>query len=1583
MVTPSRFRSLTLGLPLLVLIAGTCFIGFVGAYQYWLAVRAIERAGVVDARDLLHGVQTYVENEIGHESQQHISDLISRLGVHAEVRSIAVIDDTGMVYAATRYAWIGRPATEVIEGFDASLLAAARGDWRERIVVAAGGERIEASMPVSLGVLPGAVRADRMGVVWLDYDLTGPRAMLWRDLVRGSGALWAATLLATVALIVIIRRLVSRPLRSLAGAAERLAQGDYSAVLPQPAASELALVAEAFATMRRRIGETLAALREREEDLAVTLHSIGDAVIATDTQARVTLLNPIAEKLTGWPDAEARGRPLAEVFPIVHAITRAPAVDPVARVLATGAIACLANHTVLIARDGREYQIADAAAPITDGGGKIRGVVLIFRDVTAEYATAQALKRQRDLYGALSEINQMIVREGDGQRMFAKTCDILVRHAGFVRACIKTVTPDGQALIRAESAGQSWREVEGDDVVNLDRADSPLVTALRENRSVVLDTLPDDAVAEDWQRAARMAGVGGCASLPIRRGGRPYGVLKTYAAVPGYFTTDLVQLLEEVATDLSFALDNLDRDVARQQAEAALRESEDRFRTIADRAPILMWMDSSESPGYGTYYNKAWLEFTGRSLSDECGTVWEAGLHPDDRQSFLDDYRAAYQQRRDFSSAPYRLRRADGAWRWIVDHAVPRFDPAGRFIGFLGIARDVTEERRAAEQAERNAQGQQVLHALLALPIHTHTLPEILGDALDVILETPWLGLHRRGGIFLGDAAQERLTLTAERNLSAGVRAACAQVDFGRCLCGRAAAERVIQHAADVDARHETTYDGIAPHGHYNVPLLLHDRVYGVLVLYVDTGHEATAEELAFLETVGSTLAGIIERKRSIEALHMTAEAVTTEIGERFLERMAWAVCKVLELDGCMIGRRSGAENRIENVAVCMDGRIMAPFAYELPGTPCEQVMNNGELYLAGDVASRFPEFRMVLEFGMHSYLGVQLRDAAGRVLGLLIGMCRRRYDSHFGQMTLLRIFAARAAQELERLRQVADLRIAAHAFETLEGIFITDADGTIVRVNTALVAMTGYSAGEMTGKNPRLFKSGRHEPGFYAGFWKALIEDGCWQGEIWNRRKNGEIFPLWLSVTAVKDEGGRTSQYVASMLDLTERKAAEARIERLAYYDELTGLANRRLLNSRIGQALALAQRSHFCGALMFVDLDHFKTINDALGHAIGDSLLEQVAQRLQLHLRLEDTVARLGGDEFVILLANLGASATAAAAQARVVAEKIRNTLNGPYDLAGHVHHISPSIGITLFPEEVRDADELLKRADTAMYRAKAEGRNCFAFYEPAMQANAERRLAMEKDLRQALVADELSVVCQPQVDAAGRVVGGEVLLRWRHPQRGLVSPVEFIGIAEESGLIVVMGEWTLDAALRQFCGLLAANPGCNLRLSVNVSVRQFAQADVTERIVAIADIVGVDPARLTIEFTEGIFIENVTDTVRKMEALKAHGVRFSIDDFGTGYSSLTYLKRLPIDEIKIDKSFVTDVTVDPDDAAIVETILSVARHLDLHVVAEGVETAEQWAFLKERGCATFQGFHFSKPVSFEEFGKQIGADGLGAGA
>ncbi|MDP4074323.1 EAL domain-containing protein [Acidovorax sp. A1169] len=893
---------------------------------------------------------------------------------------------------------------------------------------------------------------------------------MWRDI----GFLLLGLLASFVLAHEGVRRGVGKPLARLLRATDQLAQGQQVAAVPETGFRELAQLAQRFNHMAQARQQAEGELRQSEENLAITLHSIGDAVVATDHRGLVVRMNGVAEQMTGWPLREAQGRPLTDIFRIVNAHTREPSKDPVQLVMASGQVVELSNHTTLIARGGTEYQIADSAAPIRNAAGDITGVVLVFSDVTESYSVRRQLEDNEARFRTLTMLSSDWYWEQDAQMRF--------------------VTLEGEAARR---------------------------------------TLP----------------------------GPQWHVGKTR---------------REVATD----------------------------------------------------------DGGGVAASDGIAVDWE-------------QHEQTLREHREFRDFEYPRHSTGGAVEWVSVSGTPMFGADGTFLGYRGIGNNITERKNAERE-----------------------------------------------------------------------------------------------------------------------------------------------------------------------------------------------------------------------------------------------------------------------------------------------------------------------------------LRIAAIAFESQEGMLVTDADTVILRTNRAFTKITGYDSADAVGRRASFLASGQHDEAFFASLRRTLDSAGEWSGEIWNRCKDGQVNLHQMGITAVKDAQGRLTHYVASLSDITQKAAAAREIEHLAFYDPLTLLPNRRLMMDRLQQAFASSARSGQYGALLCLDLDHFKTLNDTLGHDMGDVLLQQVAQRLKACVREGDTVARLGGDEFLLLLKGMSSEPTEAAEHTQGVGNKILEALNQPYQLAMHHVHSTPSIGAVLFSGQSQSVDELMKRADLAMYAAKTAGRNAVRFFDPRMQAAVTARAAMENDLRTALAEDQFRLYYQVQVGQGARAIGAEVLIRWQHPERGLVMPGEFIPLAEETGQILAIGLWVLRTACRQLRQWQDDPARSHLQLAVNVSARQFRQGDFVDHVFAVLSETGARADHLKLELTESMALDNVQQTIARMNALRALGVGFSMDDFGTGQSSLSYLTRLPLDQLKIDQSFVRNIGIQQTDALIVQTIIGMAQSLGIDVIAEGVETTAQREFLAQHGCNLWQGYLFSRPVPLENF-------------
>jgi diguanylate cyclase (GGDEF)-like protein/PAS domain S-box-containing protein len=558
------------------------------------------------------------------------------------------------------------------------------------------------------------------------------------------------------------------------------------------------------------------------------------------------------------------------------------------------------------------------------------------------------------------------------------------------------------------------------------------------------------------------------------------------------------------------------------------------------------------------------------------------------------------------------------------------------------------------------------------------------------------------------------------------------------------------------------------------------------------------------------------------------------------------------------------------------------------------------------------------------------------------------------------------------RVEAEKKLRLQSRIFEhSAESIIITDPGRRILQVNPAFNRITGYAEEEALGRTPEFLRSDRHSQAFYDEMWSHVEREGSWHGEVWTRRKSGEDFPSWASISLVRNREGQVCNYFSIFTDITERKQAEERIRHLAYYDALTGLPNRTLLFKLIDQALSEARRNRLHGAILFIDLNRFKPINDSLGHNVGDHLLQQIAERLRAAVRSEDVVARLGGDEFVVALFDIARREHAA-----IVARKILEALDPPIQVGQHELSVGAAIGISVYPRDGDDTESLLRMADIAMYRAKKDSADSYIYFDHEMNQRAVERLRIESGLRRAIENGELELHYQPKVNiATGRIVGAEALVRWHQPERGMVSPSEFIPVAEESGLVTHLSAWVLESVLSQARAWHEESLP-PIKIAVNLSARDFAPG-LAERVKELLARHGMPAQWLELEITEGTLTHSNEKVIAMMDALVAQGVTLALDDFGTGYSSLAYLKRFPIKTLKIDKSFVTGIPHDGSDCAIAGAIVDMAQRLGHRVIAEGVETADQLDFLKGLGCQEIQGHHFSPAVPANEFAAMLRAD------
>ncbi len=711
----------------------------------------------------------------------------------------------------------------------------------------------------------------------------------------------------------------------------------------------------------------------------------------------------------------------------------------------------------------------------------------------------------------------------------------------------------------------------------------------------------------------------------------------------------------------------------------------------------------------------------------------------------------------------------------------------------------------------------------------------------------------------------------------------------------------------------------------------------------------------------------ITERQQEKEVLQQVGKVLSAVTGEAFFRELALNLAGTLQMDYAFVGEVDQKNKFLIHVrAICAHGRLVDNFDYDLRGTPCENVMGQRIRVYPDGVQQRFPQDKLLQKMGGKSYMGAPLFDSAGEPIGLIALLHSQPLSNFQRAESILTISAARTAAELERRQAEAQMRQLSSAVEqTADAVVITDRHGVIQYVNPAYEQITGYPLKEVLGKNASVVKSGEHSKSFYEELWRTVVAGQVFRGVMINRKKDGSLYYEEKTITPLKDAGGNIVRFVSTGKDITERRQSQERLHHLAHHDPLTGLPNRVLLQDRLNQAMREADRLDRLVAVMFLDLDRFKTINDTLGHHMGDALLKAAAERLAICLRPGDTVSRLGGDEFTIILANVAHVDDVAR-----VAQKILDQFVSPFRVGGRDLFVSPSIGITLYPLDEKQPENLLKDADVAMYRAKELGGNRFQFYTPELNLRAARRLELETGLRHALERQEFILHYQPLVDMkTGRIRGMEALLRWQHPEFGLIPPLDFIPLAEEIGLIIPIGEWALKTACAQIKAWHKTGFPA-LQVAVNLSSKQLRDKNLITAVQQALTESGLEPQYLDLELTESVLMQDMEQATAILKELKAVGIFFSLDDFGTGYSSLSYLKRFPIDYLKIDRSFVRDIATDAVGAGLVKAIIAMANVLHIKVIAEGVETYEQLEFLHRHGCDITQGYFCSKPLAAGEF-------------
>ncbi|MFZ4287760.1 EAL domain-containing protein [Variovorax sp. HJSM1_2] len=1074
---------------------------------------------------------------------------------------------------------------------------------------------------------------------------------------------------------------------------------------------------------------------------------------------------------------------------------------------------------------------------------------------------------------------------------------------------------------------------------------------------------------------------------PLRNGANAVGVVRLHSLRVAAFGERERSALLAVAETLGGA-------IHRYGLALQVKDSSQQYRMLFDHNPCPMWVTARDTRRFLAVNRAAVLHYgyaEAEFLSMTVHQLWPQSDAEEMERALLATASAAK-----VLALPRRHVKKDGT---VIEIEVSSdaIDFAGQ-PARLVLVQDVTLRRRAEREFTRLSRAHRLRsacnEALIRATSEEALLQAICQVAVDIGgYRRVWVGYAQKAlQLQPQDAAQYSITREAEAGYNAPFLATLPlswrsdeDISLKPVMRTVRDAEVVIVEDLMLEPLFQSRLADLAEagiRGMASLPLRNGDDTFGLLCLYASEVVQMSQDEIRLLQQLADDLAyGIAhqraqhKQRRVQAAMLKMAAGVSAAMDTAFFEQLARNMTEALGAQAGFVARVApalpGRSCQTQSIAAVVAGVAVPTLVIPAQGMPWDDCFDQDSNLHCEQVTARFPAVAAIGLADVHTCIARPLMGGNGEVLGLLVALFQEALQDRDFVHSTLQIFAARASAELDR--QESDARIQHQASlldKAQDAIVVRGLDARVMFWNKSAERMYGWSAQEMIGRSvlSRIYAT----PLQYDQANEALLARGEWHGEMEQLCKDGST--LWVEArwTLVRDAQDQPHSILAINTDINQRKLAEREIEKLAFFDALTSLPNRQLLMDRLRKALADCGRTRRGGALLFIDLDNFKTLNDSLGHDSGDQLLREVAQRLAGCVRASDTVARLGGDEFVVLLERLGVDAQEVSQQTKLLAEKILSSLSQPYQLHGNEHISTCSIGATRFSSPDDVVGDLLKQADIAMYQAKAAGRNTLRFFDPGLQAAVMARASLESELRAALAQGDFQAYFQPQAGAGGVCTGVEALVRWRHAVRGMVSPAEFVPVAEETGLILELGRQVLEQA----CQLLARwatsvdlDGADQLTVAVNVSSRQFKHPEFVAQVVDTLRATGANPARLKLELTESMLVEDVEMVIAKMTQLKTLGVRFSLDDFGTGYSSLAYLKRLPLDQLKIDQSFVRDVLTDLNDEAIVRTIIRLGQSMNLAVIAEGVETGEQCHFLNSHGCQAYQGYFFSRPLPVEQ--------------
>ena len=1241
--------------------------------------------------------------------------------------------------------------------------------------------------------------------------------------------------------------------------------------------------------------------------------------------------------------------------------------------------------------------------------------IAVVRDITQAKRDRARLDQLNRLLHTISAIDSVIVRTQDSQQVLEELCRILVQEGGYRMAWVGLADFATGEVTPVAHAGLEQGYLER---IKVRCDDSPLGrgptgSALRSARHVINMNIEDDSDFRSWRDSALQRGYHASAAFPFRVHGQVKGAINVYADYFNAFNPQEVKLLCELADNIGYALQTYADAQSHKRVEQAHSESEERFRRAFDDAPIGMALVDLADTIFQA--NHSLGEILGYSQQELVGMRVAQITHPDDVNAEVTQKQKIKQGDGAQFVMEKRYLHKSGKIVWGRLSVTAINDSAGKPFYFIGQLQDITESK-LTERALRESEERMRMFSELSyegIVIHDNGVVLDANEHLAHMLGyEPHECIGRSGLDFTAPESRELVM----KNISSDYqepyevlalrkdgstfpleliartvpyKGKTARVTIMRDISARKQSDaKLLQREAQLAEAQHIAHLGSWEWDAKIQAISLSDEMYQIFVL------EKNATNADFLRALNTMLAAedITRLQQAWHSLHAGDRPLPLEIEMTTPDGM----CHTLWIEASVTrNRNAGVEKVIGTVQDATERKLaeealrqsedrFSKAFHNSPALLAISSLKEGRLldcndsflriigYSRAEIIGRtvyelrlwmYPEARQQIidildDKGTLSGYEMEVCTKAGEIKNILVSMQTITLE---GQDCILSV----GTDITERKQDSEQMRKLSSALEqTADSVMVTDKKGIIEYVNPAFEQVTGYSRVDAIGGKSNIVRSDMHDRDFYHHLWGTILKGEVFSDIMINRKRDGSLYYEEKTITPLLDDNGEITHFVSTGKDITERMQTQERLQYLAHHDVLTELPNRVLFADRLDQGLARARWHDRAVAVMFLDLDRFKIINDTLGHDVGDRTLQAVSEALNAAIRSGDTVARVGGDEFAIILEDI-----ASADDVAPVARKILQNLAKPFVVDERELYVTTSIGISLFPGDGNDSQSLLKHADIAMYRAKEQGRNTYQFYSSDMGAKAFERLSLETSLRHALARDEFCLFYQPQVDLFnGRIIGIEALLRWRHPDLGIVAPADFIPLLEETGLIVPVGEWVMRKACEHFKQW--QDQGLDpKRIAINLSGRQFDEPKLAQLIDDVVQSMQFDPSWLEFEITESVLMKNKQYTIDILEVLERLGVRLAIDDFGTGYSSLSYLKRFPIDTFKIDRSFVRDVNSDPDDAAIVQAIIAMAKSLNLHVIAEGVETQEQLAFLRGLKCDAMQGFLFSRPLPVEE--------------